>query len=472
MNRRTGLVLGLTVVWAMGCGGSLCDQGYRLLEQEEYAAAAEVLHTALMAEPDNPRILVDLAEAFYHQDELERAEGCLAQVRSLDPSNGDAVLLVGLVQEKRGDRDAAIAAYRTYTRVSRLSQTRKMIEARLEWLIREQIGEETKRALSREAMLEVVELPDNSIAVAPFRNVGPDRSLDPLQKGLAEMMITDLSKVRSLQVLERIRMQEMMREIGLGQTGAADPSTAPRLGRLVGASRIVNGGFAGLSGERLRLDVSVAGVESGEVRANQAQGPMGKLFRLQKELTLGLIEEMGIELTDEEREAIQEIPTENLLAFMAYSRGLDLAERGRTEEAEAEFERAVKLDPGFGAARTRMDRAEGLRLGATSRQALEKSVLARRGIRPSGVPDTREPDRNAVAQQLGEAMAPQIRIGKARGTLGRLATTGMYAGAGFMPAWKAGPADLRKPVPELLRELEKITFRPDEAVLEIVVPLD
>ena len=119
-----------------------------------------------------------------------------------------------------------------------------------------------------------------------------------------------------------------------------------------------------------------------------------------------------------------------------------------------------------------MERVEGFRLGATSRRALEKSVLARRGICPPGVPDVGKPDRNAVAQRLGEGMAPQMGIGKARGILDRLATTGMYAGAGFMPAWKAGPADLRKPIPQFLRELEKITFRADEAVLEIVVPLD
>lgn len=455
-----------------GCASSQYAQGKALLAEEEYAAATKALQAALVKEPQSTQILVDLAEAFYHQEELAQAESCLAQVRSLDPDNGDAILLVGLIQEKRGDREAAIAAYRMYTRVSRLSQTRKMIEARLEWLIREQIGEETKRALAREAMLEVAEIPDNAIAVAPFRNVGSDRSLDPLQTGLAEMMVTDLSQVRSLQVVERLRMQEMMREIGLGQSGAVDPSTTPRLGRLVGASQVVNGGFAGMSDEHLRLDVSVAGVATGDVRDSQSSGPLAKLFRLQKELTFSLIEEMGIELTDQEREAIQEVPTENLLAFMAYSRGLDLEDQGRTEEAEAEFEKAVGLDPGFGAARIRRERAEGFRMGATSRRALEKKALAIRGMRAPGVPDMRRPPRNAVAQRLGEVMAPQIGIGKARGTLGRLATTGMHAGAGFMPAWKAGSTDLRKPIPQLLREMEKITFRRDEAVLDIVVPVD
>ena len=70
----------------------------------------------------------------------------------------------------------------------------------------------------------------------------------------------------------------------------------------------------------------------------------------------GLIEEMGIELSDEERDRIQELPTENMLAFIAYSKGIDLEDKGEYKAAEAAFEEAVRLDPQFETAQESVER--------------------------------------------------------------------------------------------------------------------
>ena len=107
MRRHTGLSLTVGLLILAGCAATQYDQGKKMLKQEDYAGAVEMLETALRKEPKNPDILVDLAEALYHQDELGEAEGYLEQARSLDPGNTEAILLVGLVHEKRGDQDAA-----------------------------------------------------------------------------------------------------------------------------------------------------------------------------------------------------------------------------------------------------------------------------------------------------------------------------------------------------------------------------
>jgi len=467
--KRSGCLLVAAGLALAGCASSQLDKGRKLLAQEDYAGAVNVLQKALEKDPDSAPLRVDLAEALYHQDELERAQKYLDQARSLDPDSGEAVLLLGLIHEKRGDREQAIAAYRNYTRLSRLSRMRRLIEARLDRLIREQIQEETRKALARESRLEVADAPDNAVAVAPFRNAGANRSLDPLQKGLAEMMVTDLSQVSALQVVERLRMQEMMQEIGLGMTGMVDEATAPRLGKLLGASRVVAGSFADLAEEQLRLDIRVAGVKQEEMESSEARGPLAKLFRLQKELTFGLIEAMGIVLSEEERDAIQEIPTENLLAFIAYSKGLDLEDQGKHQEAATAYQEAVGLDPGFRAAQERMERMEGAGPGAASRRALERQVFRRRRPRWR---DMGEGGRKALAERFGQGMTPPLAIPRPGGKLDRLAATGMKTGAGFIPTWEKGQIDLRKPIQERLEELEKITFRRDEAVLEIVVPLE
>ena len=440
MSRGIVAILGIGLICLIGCAGGPHSQARKMLAQEDYSGAVEALQAALKQAPDDPALLVDLAEARYHQNELDEAEKHLEEARSHDPENGRAALILGLVHERRGDRTAAIAAYRSYAQMGRLSRTRKLIKARLDRLVREQIQEETKKALAREEMLDVERISENTIAVSPFRNAGENRSLDPLQKGLAEMMVTDLTKVPSLQVVERLRMQEMMKEIGLGMTGAVDASTAPRLGNLLGANKVVNGTFADLADEQLRLDISVAGVKTGAVEASEASGPLAKLFRLQKELTFGIVEEMGIELTDAERDAIQEIPTENMLAFIAYSKGLDLEDQGESEAAAAAFEEAVQLDPQFEAAQESVERTEGAELDAAGVSTVEAEVF--------------------------EETAPE-EAGAEDGTRDRLAATGAYAGAGFIPTGDGGESDVR----EALEEQEDVDFGGGGVEMDVVVPL-
>lgn len=417
------------LAWMSGCsGGGQYGLGKKLLDQGRYGDAEAALEAALAKDPENVRILVDLAEALYQQDRLDEAMGYLDRARALEPDDTGAVLILGLIHEKRGEIQAAIDAYRSYATLSRLSRARKIIKARLDRLIREQIRQQTEQALAREASLDIASIPDNTIAVAPFRNIGDKESLDPLQKGLAEMMITDLSKVEALKVVERVRMQEMLKEIKLGEIGLVDESTAPRLGKLLGASRIVSGSFADLAEEELRLDISVAGIKSGQVEASEVNGPLEQLFRLQKELTFSLVEEMGIELTNEQRDAIQEIPTENMLAFIAYSKGLDLEDQGKAGEAAVAYQEAMALDPQFEEVQENMERVEGAAVGSGSLSGVEAEVL----------PKQEEVETEETADGgVGESE-----------TLGRLSATGANTGAGFMPTTDSA-VDVRKAVEEV-----------------------
>ena len=118
-----------------------------------------------------------------------------------------------------------------------------------------------------EARLETASVPANTVAVLYFENKGAQRNLDPLQKGIAEMLITDLSKVKSLRIVERIRMQKMMEELQLGQSGLVDEKSAPRMGKLLGASRLLKGSFFDLTSERVRVDALVAQSKTGQLDA-------------------------------------------------------------------------------------------------------------------------------------------------------------------------------------------------------------
>ena len=55
------------------------------------------------------------------------------------------------------------------------------------------------------------------------------------------MLITDLSKIKGIKVLERVKMQALVEELGLGISGLVEAKTFPRVGRLLGAQHLVGG---------------------------------------------------------------------------------------------------------------------------------------------------------------------------------------------------------------------------------------
>jgi hypothetical protein len=72
-----------------------------------------------------------------------------------------------------------------------------------------------------------------------------------------------------------------------------------------------------------------------------------QFFALEKQLVFAIIDNLGISLSAEERDAIAKVPTESYLAFLAYSRGLDYQSRGMSQAAKQEFQKATEIDKTF-----------------------------------------------------------------------------------------------------------------------------
>ena len=61
----------------------------------------------------------------------------------------------------------------------------------------------------------------------------------PLAKGFAEFTAIDLAKVKSLRVIDRLKIDMILDELQLSASGAVDPSTAPRMGKLLGSKHLM-----------------------------------------------------------------------------------------------------------------------------------------------------------------------------------------------------------------------------------------
>lgn len=84
------------------------------------------------------------------------------------------------------------------------------------------------------------------IAVLPFDNnsIGKDRAdFDGIGKGMADMLITDMAQNGNITVVDRDRIQALLTEQNLVKSGAIDPQTAIRLGKMIGAQYMITGGF-------------------------------------------------------------------------------------------------------------------------------------------------------------------------------------------------------------------------------------
>jgi len=93
---------------------------------------------------------------------------------------------------------------------------------------------------------------------------------------------------------------------------------------------------------------------------DDVQGDMKQFFVLEKQLATNILELLGYTLTEEEKKKFMELPTESFLAFLSYSQGLEYMDQGMYTLADAQFENALKEDPGFGLARMAKSEAEGL----------------------------------------------------------------------------------------------------------------
>jgi tetratricopeptide (TPR) repeat protein len=131
------------------------------------------------------------------------------------------------------------------------------------------------------------------------------------------------------------------------------------MGRLLRAQNVVQGLVAAAgAGDRIALDATVLSTEQRVGRPVAQAGQLDAIFELQKAVVFDILDALGIVPTQQEREAIMGNRTGNLIAFVAYGRGLEAMDRGDYADALGHFQEAARLDPGFRAARTQRIEAQ------------------------------------------------------------------------------------------------------------------
>jgi TolB-like protein len=188
-----------------------------------------------------------------------------------------------------------------------------------------------------------------NVAILYFDNYTGQADYDPLGRGIASMMISDLSVVKEIQLVERDKMQELIKEIDLQHTKYFDSTTSVKVGKMLGAEFVVVGAFAAVD-PKMRIDTRVVRVETGEiVKTAQVTGDHDKFFDLEQDLANKLIDGLGIALSPEEKASLEAQQKANrmeaLKTMAAVSRAIQYYDRKDYENAAKAIAPAVQQAP-------------------------------------------------------------------------------------------------------------------------------
>lgn len=248
-----------------------------------------------------------------------------------------------------------------------------------------------RQALAAEQSLDRSTLPERTVGVTPLSITASDSALVSLGYGLADLLMTDLARSAQLQVVDRLRLDALLREMRFVQASRnVDSTTAPRVGGLVGARRLVVGTVTQAPGGQLRIDARIADASTGEIRpAVFATATIQEILAAEKALAFQLFDQLGVTLTPAERVAVEQRATQNLAALLAYSRGVRFEVEGRFDQAATEFQSAVRLDPSFSMARTRLTSARSIAAPPRAAAITRAASAAAERVNQSLVPTTR-----------------------------------------------------------------------------------
>jgi TolB-like protein/predicted Zn-dependent protease/tRNA A-37 threonylcarbamoyl transferase component Bud32 len=193
-----------------------------------------------------------------------------------------------------------------------------------------------------------------TIAVLPFRNLAGDPDASFYEFSLADALITELAQLKSLIV----RPSSYIAPYG-GQN--VDPR---QVGEDLAVKWVLVGGFV-RAADRLRVTAQVVATDTGALLwSEKIDVPARDLITIHDVLAEHVIAGLRLNLTDEEQERLDRLPTRSPEAYEFYLRGRDLLFRyvlqtldvGDLERAIAMFNEAVGQDGAFAAAHAALAR--------------------------------------------------------------------------------------------------------------------
>ncbi|MEW6130207.1 MAG: tetratricopeptide repeat protein [Acidobacteriota bacterium] len=188
-----------------------------------------------------------------------------------------------------------------------------------------------------------------SVAVMYFDNQSGNPHLDWLREGLADMLITNLSRSDKLTLLNRRQLHLLLERIGYNSGNNIRLDDALHIAELSRAEIIALGSFANVN-DSIRIDVQLYDTRHHQLLTSEhlvVDTPKDLLTNIDL-LSLKLAAHLRPDPDGQEKTgSLAEVMTNNLEAYRAYSLAVEKAQALHNEEAIALLEKAIALDPQF-----------------------------------------------------------------------------------------------------------------------------
>lgn len=255
----------------------------------------------------------------------------------------------------RNDLEGAVAAWRLYlARAPFETPETRTVRGYITLLERELARRYASQAVADEKSRAPAPGDRLRIALMPFENrtAGAGGSM-PFNRAIVAMVTSDLAQVPGIQLLERQRINALVGELRLSESGLVDPATALRSGRLLGAGTVIVGSvYSGAPPDKVytgegeyTLGVTLTDVDRGNLLGIQeAYGQQRDFLELEKRIVHGILDILGVTNVPA---GVDRVHTRSWDAYAQFTIGLKFLAEDRFEEARQSFERALRFDPNF-----------------------------------------------------------------------------------------------------------------------------
>lgn len=194
-----------------------------------------------------------------------------------------------------------------------------------------------------------------AMVIMPFKNISQNTADDWLKDSFSENLTAGLSAVPELRLIERAEVDVLIKEQIFAQTALVDSQKAPQIGKLLGAQYMVLGGYQKV-GESLVIQARVVNISTGEILSEtvtRVKGESSKLFDLQEELALKLVENLKLtSVFPAIKQKIENrlVTTSSPLAhqyYMLAKKELELGAEHSLNQSLKLLHEALRLDPKY-----------------------------------------------------------------------------------------------------------------------------
>ncbi len=194
-----------------------------------------------------------------------------------------------------------------------------------------------------------------SLAILPFRNSSGDPKDAWIGSSVADMLSTDIGQSAHLRTVSTDRLHQVLSDLRIGPDTVIDPDTVRRVAQFSNADIVVSGQYAQF-GDQIVIDATIRDIKRDQSVAVKAQA-------LAKDLPVAIDS-----LADSVRknlslspDVVQELKAQSFKpnsgsveALRNYNEGLALMREGKNLDAYKSFQGAIKDDPQFALALSRL----------------------------------------------------------------------------------------------------------------------